>query len=96
MTPALSTHERCLPVIKLVLNPEFIGDGDKKSRTGGGEIATIVVETTGGWEKFQEFTMPVKISNAGKHDVALVIERGTSKEGNALVNIDWFELGFNE
>lgn len=79
--------------IKVLLNPQF-EEGGKRKIVGGEEIATLVVEATGGWEKFQEFTLPVKIAKPGKYDVALVIEKGDATEGNALVNIDWFELGF--
>lgn len=90
-----TNNSRAGCIINVVLNPTF-GAGNKRRVTGGEEIATIVVEFTGGWETFKEFTLPVKISKPGKHHVALVIELGESKEGNALVNVDWFELGFAE
>ncbi len=82
-------------VVRVVLDPEF-DSGPKRRVIGGEEIARIVVESTGGWEVFKELTVPVRISKPGKRDVALVIERGDAKEGNALVNIDWFSLGYSE
>ncbi|NJL71112.1 MAG: carbohydrate-binding protein [Candidatus Competibacteraceae bacterium] len=87
-----STADRAGSRIKVLVNPEF--DGDKVK--GGTEIAMVVVENTGGWEKFQEFSLPAKVPKEGKYEVLLLIEQGEAKEGNALVNIDWFELGFAE
>jgi len=49
---------------------------------------------SGGWEDFKTFTLPAKIDKPGTHDVLLLIERGDAKHPNALVNIDWFELGY--
>ncbi len=76
--------------VLIYLDPVVEEKGDKRTLSGGEKIAEFIVQSTGSWEKFGEFTQPVKISKPGRHDVALVIERGESKEPNALVNIDWF------
>ncbi|MGF1531612.1 MAG: carbohydrate-binding protein, partial [Puniceicoccaceae bacterium] len=89
-----TNSERAGCRIRVLLNPTIEGQGDKRKLNGGEEIGVFVVESTSGWETFKEFTQPVKISKPGKHDLFLVLEQGDSKAGNALVNIDWFELSF--
>jgi hypothetical protein len=79
--------------IKVVLNPALEQADGKPSITGGQQIAEFAVEGTGGWESFKTFTHPVTVEQPGVHTVALIIERGDSKHGNALVNIDWFDIG---
>lgn len=81
-------------IVKVILNPEIETQGSKRQVVGGHLAAEFVVEHTGGWEDFQSFTLPLDVPRAGKHDVLLLIERGDAKAGNALVNIDWFEVGF--
>ncbi len=80
--------------IKIILDPVFDDSGKSRKVIGGTEIAEVIVQSTGGWERFQEFTMPVAIDRPGKRDVLLLIDRGDAKASNALVNIDWFQLGF--
>lgn len=81
-------------LIRVVLDPVLEDDAGSTRITGGDEIAVFTVEGTGGWDTYRTFTLPVKIAEPGKHEVALLIERADSKFANALVNIDWFECGY--
>ncbi len=82
--------------INVYLNPKIEEIEGKRRVTDGQLIAEITVESTGGWEDFKTFTIPAKIKKPGKHDVLLLIERGEARHPNALVNIDWFEIGYAE
>ena len=83
--------DRAGAVIRVLLNPTVEQVGDKR-RVSGDEVARLVVESTGGWEDFRAFTVPMTLPNAGVHNVALIIDRGDAKHPNALVNIDWIEF----
>jgi len=86
--------DRAGSIIKVYLNPKLEETAGKRRVTDGQLIAEVVVENTGGWEDFKTFELPAKIDKPGTHDVLLLIERGDAKHPNALVNIDWFELGY--
>lgn len=87
-------NDRAGAIIEVVVDPVIEGDGKKRRVTGGETVARFVVQGTGGWEKFETFTLPAALSKGGERDVALVIHRGDSKHGNALVNIDWFSFQY--
>ena len=87
-------NDRAGSKINVYLNPTIEEIKGKRRVTDGDLIAEVTVESTGGWEDFKTFTVPVKIEKPGRHDVVLAIERGEARESNALVNIDWIELGF--
>ncbi len=87
-------NDRAGAKIIVLLDPKVEVKDGKTSITGGQEIASFIVEGTGDWQEFKTFTQPAKIDKAGKHDVVLAIEQGESKVHNALVNIDWFSVGY--
>lgn len=86
--------DRAGAIAKVLLDPVIEERGDKKTLKGGEQIAEFVLVSTGGWETFKSFTLPARINKPGKHDLFVVLERGSAREGNALLNLDWFEVGY--
>lgn len=86
--------DRAGAIVEIVVDPLVEVVGDQRRLVGGEVVGRLVVESTGGWESFKEFTLPIRLARPGRRDVALRIERGDARHPNALVNIDWFALGY--
>ena len=52
-------------------------------------LGSVVIPGTGGWDKFQEFTIPVTQSPGGSADVVAVF---VNPGKGGLMNVDWFEF----
>ncbi len=69
------------------------GSGGKvEIRTGavdGPLVGSVEVPTTGGWDKFQEFTSPITAPNQDRADVYLVF---VNPGKGGLMNVDWVEF----
>ncbi|MDE6394522.1 MAG: glycoside hydrolase family 43 protein [Duncaniella sp.] len=55
----------------------------------GPVIAEISISTTGGWENWRYFEVPVKMDKAGVHDVYFVFK---GRKGPKLFNFDYWEF----
>ncbi|NPD92970.1 glycoside hydrolase family 43 protein [Xylanibacter muris] len=56
---------------------------------GGTLIATVEIPSTGGWEEWKEFEVPVKSVVDGKHDIYFVYK---GYKGCKLFNFDWWKF----
>ncbi len=89
-------NDRGGSIIKVVVDPVIEEVNGKHRIVDGEQVAEFVVQGTGGWGDFQTFTQPMSLNKGGVRQVALLIERGDAKHPNALVNIDWFRVGYAE
>ena len=56
----------------------------------GRELGSIEIGATGGWERFQTFTISLPRIATGVHDLYLVFH---GRKGPELFNLEWWELG---
>ena len=76
--------------IEVYLDADIRGEGDQTSAEGGKLLATLLTEDTGGWTQWRDVTVPVEITEPGKHSITFVVHRGQTGPSNSLVNIDRF------
>ncbi len=79
--------------INLVFDPEEIrvreNNGKKvKELIGGKIVASHIIQATGGFGEFKEFTEPVSLPDGEVHDVYITFDRADAKRGHAWFDFD--------
>ena len=72
-------------------NRSDVTDGEIKGKL----LGTFVLQSTGGFDKKSEVTIPIEAPTSGLHTITLRVRRGDSAEKNALGDLDKIRL-FND